>query len=165
MKIILRTPLLAPFLDEVRSRDDEWCAWLLDRMTRRLSWEVPDIWSERINLTRTPALYRRLMRGETITIDQLLRSHANRHEFLACEVLYLVRDDDDDLGIPAANTPVRAGDELLLAGRPGARGRFSLNLTNEHSLNYILTGTDLPGGWVWEKLSQRKQKKPQRHLP
>lgn len=162
---ILSTPLMAPFLGEIRSRDDEWCAWLLDRMTRRLSWDVPDIWSERINLSRAPALYRRLMRGETITIDQLLRSHGNRHEYIACEVLYLVRDDDDDLVIPAANTPIRAGDELLLAGRPGARSRFAFNITNEHSLNYILTGTDLPGGWIWEKLAQRKDKSTPRRLP
>tara|TARA_R110001583_G_scaffold195420_1_gene373079 strand:- start:90161 stop:91912 length:1752 start_codon:yes stop_codon:yes gene_type:complete len=162
---ILSTPLLAPFLDEIRSRDEEWCAWLLDRMTRRLGWTVPDVWSERINLSRAPALYRRLMRGETITIDQLLRSHGNRNEFLACEVLYLVRDDDDDLVIPAANTAVRPGDELLLAGRPGARGRFGFNIANEHSLNYILTGTDLPGGWIWEKLAQRKKQPSNRHLP
>lgn len=162
---ILGTPLLSIFLDEIRRRDEEWCAWLLERMTQRLSWKVPDIWSERINLSRAPALYRRLMRGETITLDQLLRSHANRNEFLACEVLYLDRDDDDHLIIPAANTPVRPGDEILLAGKHGSRAGFGLNITNEHALNYILTGTDLPDGWIWEKLSRRPARVEKRHLP
>lgn len=162
---ILGTPLLATFLDEIRRRDEEWCASLLERMTQRLSWDVPDVWSERINLSRAPALYRRLMRGETITLDQLLRSHANRNEFLACEVLYLNRDDDDHLIIPAANTAVRPGDEILLAGKQGSRAGFGLNITNEHALNYILTGTDLPDGWIWEKLSRRPTREEKPHLP
>lgn len=162
---ILSTPLLVPFLDEIRRRKEEWCIGMLERMTTRLSWDVPEVWSERINLSRAPALYRRLMRGEEITLEQLLRSHANRDERLDCEVLYLDRDDDDHLIVPAAATPVRAGDEILLAGRPGAKAGFGLNIANEHALNYILTGTDLPGGWIWEKLSQRDARAEKRQLP
>lgn len=162
---ILSTPLLTPFLDQIRQMDEEWCAWLLERMTRRLGWDVPEVWSERINLSRAPALYRRLMRGETITLDRLLRSHANRHEFLACEVLFLDRDDDDHLMVPLGSTPVRPGDELLLVGRPGARASFGLNIANEHALNYLLTGEDLPGGWFWEKLSRKRQARSTRQLP
>jgi Trk K+ transport system NAD-binding subunit len=161
---ILSTPLLAPFLDVIREHDEQWCAWLLERMTRRLGARAPEIWSMRINLSRAPALYQRLMRGETIVLDQLLRSHANRYEYLACEALYMVRDNDDNLVIPAASTPIRPGDELLLAGRPGARNAFDLNITNEHALTYILTGRDLRGSWIWDKLRQRDTKGA-RHLP
>ncbi|MDR1423888.1 MAG: NAD-binding protein [Azoarcus sp.] len=163
---ILGTPLLADFVQSIRERnDEEWCAWLLTRMIRRLGAMVPEIWSERINLTRTPALYRLLMRGETVTLDQLLHSHANRYEYLPCEVLYLARDDDSDLVIPAANTTIRPGDELLLAGRPGARDAFGLNVSNEHALTYILTGRDLRGSWLWEKLTRPKNREEVPRLP
>ncbi|MDR2926289.1 MAG: NAD-binding protein, partial [Azoarcus sp.] len=71
----LSTPLLARFIGDIHKRDDEeWCAWLFNRMTRRLGKMPPEVWSERINLSRAPALYRRLMHGETIVLDQLLRS-------------------------------------------------------------------------------------------
>jgi Trk K+ transport system NAD-binding subunit len=162
---ILSTPLLAPFLTVIRERDEEWCTWLFDRMTRRMGGKVPEIWSERINLSRAPALYRRLMRGETVTLDQLLHSHANRYEYLACEVLFIARDSGDDLLIPAAATPIRPGDELLFAGRPGARNAFDLNVTNEHALAYILTGHDMRSNWIWEKFVRRRKERGIRHLP
>ncbi len=162
---ILSTPLLEPFLNEIRRRDEAWCASLLERLTERLGWEVPGVWSERINLRNAPALYRRLMRGETITVAMLLRSPANRDERLSCEVLYLQRDDDDHVLLPEDDTPIRAGDELLLTGMPGCRGRFALSIANEHALNYVLTGEDLPGGWVWEKFARKTESVRAARLP
>jgi Trk K+ transport system NAD-binding subunit len=162
---ILSTPLLVPFLDELRARDEDWCGGQLERLTDRLGWTVPEIRSERINLSRAPALYRRLMRGETITLGMVLRSPSNRDRRLECEALYLDRDDDDHLLMPAADTPIRAGDELLLAGTRSALNDIGLILANEHTLAYILTGEDLPGGWIWERLSRRAQAPARPPLP
>ena len=162
---ILSTPLLVPFLDEIRARDEPWCGTQLERLTGRLGWTVPEIRSERINVSRAPALYRRLMRGETITLEMLLRSPSNRERVLDCEVLFLDRDDDDHLLMPAADTHIRAGDELLLAGTRDALNDVGLIIANEHTLAYILTGEDLPGGWVWERLARRKQTPARARLP
>ncbi|QDF96727.1 potassium channel protein [Azoarcus sp. DD4] len=162
---ILGTPLLAPFLEEIRRRDEAWCARLLERLTGRFGWSVPVVWSERINLSRAPALYRRLMRGDTVTIGQLLRSPANRDEALECETLYLRRDDDDHLVMPTLDCALKPGDELLLVGRAGARNELGLMLAYEHTLNYVLTGRDLPGGWVWERFANRREKLATRRLP
>ncbi|NMG74915.1 NAD-binding protein [Aromatoleum diolicum] len=151
---ILTTPLLVPFLEEMKRRDEAWCDRLLRRLTERFGWEVPAVWSERINLARAPALYRRLMKG--VELQSLLRDPSNRDEPLACEVLYLHRDDDDHLLIPEPDTELRAGDELLLIGSPDARREFGLILSHEHALAYVLSGKDLPGGWIWERLSRRK---------
>lgn len=163
---ILSTPLLAHFLADIHKRDDEeWCTWLFDRMTRRLGMMSPEIWSERINFTHAPALYRRLMRGENIVLDQLLHSHANRYEYLACEVLYIARDNGDELAVPAGSTPIHPGDELLLAGRPGSRSAFDLNISNDHALTYILTGNDMQRGWIWSKLVPKQEQEEKHHLP
>jgi Trk K+ transport system NAD-binding subunit len=163
---ILSTPVLGRFLADIHRRnDEEWCVWLLNRMTRRLGVTTPEIWSERINLTHAPALYRRLMRGENIVLDQLLRSHANRYEYLACEVLYIARDNGDELLVPAGLTPVFPGDELLLAGRPGSRRTFELNISNDHALTYILTGNDTQRGWIWNKLASKQKQEETHHLP
>ncbi|MGD9870710.1 MAG: TrkA family potassium uptake protein [Thauera sp.] len=162
---ILSTPLVAPFLEDVRKRDEDWCGAQLERLTRHLGWTVPETRSERINLSRAPALYRRLMRGETITLERLLRSPSDRSRGLDCEVLYLDRDDDDHLLMPAPGTNIRAGDELLLAGTRAALNDIGLIIANEHTLAYILTGEDLPGGWVWEKFSRRAPGAAPRQLP
>ncbi|MHB1373482.1 MAG: potassium channel family protein [Thauera sp.] len=162
---ILSTPLLVPFLDEVRARDEDWCGTQLERLTDRLGWTVPEIRSERINLSRAPALYRRLMKGQTITLDTLLRSPSDRTRRLDCEVLFLDRDDDDHVLMPAPETTIRAGDELLLAGSRAALNDIGLIIANEHTLAYILTGEDLPGGWIWEKLARRNRPRPNPQLP
>ena len=52
--------------------------------------------------------------------------------------------------MPSAETGLRAGDELLLAGTPDARSELKLMLSHEHVLAYVLTGCEQPGGWVWE---------------
>lgn len=162
---ILGTPLLVPFLREVRMRDESWCSTQLERLTARLGWMVPEIWSERINLKGAPALYRRLMRGETVTLDMLLRSPTDRTVPLDCEVLYLDRDDDDHLLMPAGNTSLRPGDELLLAGTRRARSDLGLGIGNEHTLAYLITGEDLPGGWIWLRLARRGRRSLKPILP
>lgn len=162
---ILSTPLLAPFLNALRRSDPAWSSALFERLTARLGWEVPEVWSARINLTSAPALYRRLMRGETIALSTLLRSPENRAERLECEVLYLHRDADDHRTVPDGDTILRPGDEILLAGRPGVRSSLALTIANEQTLNYVLTGTDLPGGWIWEKLSASGRRASNQELP
>ncbi len=153
---VLTTPLLATFLDEIRSRDDDWSKVLLDRLIARFDWNVPTVWSVRLNLSRAPALYRHLMRYGSLRLGQLLRDPHDRLEPLAAEVLYMHRDDDDHLLEPDDDTPVRAGDRLLLVGCPSARTDFALTVRNQATLDYVLTGRDLPGGIVWDYFSRRR---------
>jgi len=150
---ILTTPLLAPFLDEIKCRDEADCAALFDRLTGRFGWQVPTVWSERIVPPRAPAVHQRLARGATLTLRQLMRSPSNRDDELACEVLYLQRDDGEPVVLPEPDTEIRPGDQLLLAGRRAGRRELELTLSNEHALTYVLTGRDLPGGWLWEKIA------------
>jgi len=149
---VLTTPLLVPFLEEMKRRDEDWCKRLLERLTGRFGWKVPAVWSERINMSSAPALYRRLMRGTSVTLGDLLQAPHNRHEWLQCEAMLLHRDDDNDLMLPALKTSLRAGDELLLVGHAEARADLRLTLGNEYALNYVLSGEELARGWLWQKL-------------
>ena len=157
---ILTTPLLVPFLEEMKCADDARCATLLERLTGRFGWKVPTVWSERINLASAPALYLELLHGATIRLRDVLHAPWNRDEAIACEVLYLNRDDGNHLLLPEPDTEIRAGDELLLVGHRTARPELALTLSNAHALTYVLTGQDVPGGWLWEKLSRRPAAKP-----
>ncbi|MBT0960830.1 potassium channel family protein [Denitromonas iodatirespirans] len=156
---VLTTPLLEPFLQEIATRDDAWSAALLDTLTTRFGWNVPSVWSVRLNLQRAPALYRHLMRNSrAVRLGDLMRDPHNRAQELAAAVLYLHRDDDDHVVLPTADALVRPGDRLLLVGQPGSRADFTLTVSNEHTLDYVLTGADRPGGWVWEWLAQRRRR-------
>lgn len=149
---VLTTPLLVPFLDDMKRRDEQWCRTLLERLTGTYGWEVPTVWSERINLSRAPALYRRLMRSESVTLHDLRRSAHDRNTGLECEILLLERDDDDDLILPPDDTALRAGDALLLVGSAAARSDLLLALSNEYALHYVLTGEEQARSWLGRKL-------------
>ncbi|MGL1833391.1 potassium channel family protein [Rhodocyclaceae bacterium SMB388] len=149
---VLTTPLLMPFLNDMKRRDEQWCRALLERLTGTYGWEVPTVWSERINLSRAPALYRRLMKSESVTLHDLRRSAHDRNFLLECEILLLERDDDDDLILPRDDTALRAGDELLLVGSASARSDLLLTLSNEYALHYVLTGEEQARSWLGRKL-------------
>lgn len=155
---ILTTPLLAPFLDELQRRDEPWSKALLQDLTDRLGWEVPLVWSVRIDSRQTPAVHRLLLQAsDVLDITTLLRDPHDRDQTLACAVLYLRRGESTHLFAPAATTLLAPGDELLLVGHASARSDLALTLENTNTLTYVLTGEDLPGGWLWERLARRQR--------
>ncbi len=151
---ILTTPLLVPFLDEMRARDDAWSNALLERLTGRFGWNVPAVWSIRVDASHSPALECELKRAHNITLGEILRAPHDRSEALPCEPLFLHRADGTQIALPREDMPLRVGDELLLAGRRSAQRELDLTLYNEHALTYVLTGREAPGGWVWEQLAR-----------
>lgn len=157
---VLTTPLLVPFLDEMKRRDEPWCRAHLERLTARFGWAVPAVWSERIDLSRAPALYRRLTRGATVTLGEMLRAPHDRDALLDCEVIYLHRDEGDQVLLPEPATPLRAGDELLVVGQAPARTELGLTLGNEYALHYVLTGEELPRGWIWQAFRGARRAAP-----
>ncbi|QID18211.1 potassium channel protein [Nitrogeniibacter mangrovi] len=155
---VLTTPLLERFLEEMRQRDDAWAGRLLERLTGRFGWMVPSVWSVRLTERDAPALHTRLQRdAPTITLGELLRSPHDRNDPLDAEVLYLCREGSVHVTAPAPTLPVCLGDELLLVGRRSARAALALTLENIHSLAYVLTGAELPGGLIWERIARWRQ--------
>ena len=154
---ILTTPLLVPFLAQIKQRDEAWSRRLVKRLTDRFGWKVPNIWSVRINAENAPALFRLLMpAGPIVNLGSLLQDPADRARPLECEVLYIMRDDDGTVLLPDSDQDVRVGDQLLLVGTREAQTALALTLENPNTLDYVLTGHDVPGGWVWERLARRR---------
>lgn len=153
---ILTTPLLVPFLSEIKQRGEAWASTLLDQLTERFGWEAPTVWSACVDSDQAPALVRLLSApaGPPVTLGDVLLDPHDRAQELECRVLYLARADQSTVMLPHRHTPIRAGDRLLLAGRGAARGALELTLHNENTLDYILLGREIPGGWVWEQLAK-----------
>jgi voltage-gated potassium channel len=155
---ILTTPILAPLLEEIQRREEAWSKALLEDLTGRFGWDVPTIWSVRLNLLQTPAVHRYLMQsGTSLDLETLLRDPRDRARPLPCAVLYLGREGGANLFVPSPSTEVCLGDELLIVGLPEARPALALTLENGNTLAYVRTGEDLPGGWLWERLARRRR--------
>ena len=56
--------------------------------------------------------------------------------------------------------PLQRDDEILFAGRPAARRAQHSVLLNLKVRDYAVRGIDLPGGWVWQRLTRRARTSP-----
>ncbi|MCB1792773.1 MAG: hypothetical protein KDJ24_20860, partial [Gammaproteobacteria bacterium] len=95
--------------------------------------------------------------GGHFLISDLMRNPWQRDLSLRAIVL-LIRRRNDRLLLPAPNTPIRAGDRLLLCGDLKAFTRMQWSVSHRHTLDFIKTGEDKPQGWLWRRLSKHFDK-------
>lgn len=154
---LINTPLLARFLAVVRERDDAWADRVIESLQAAIGDAAPEIWSVSIDAQDAAAIHRLLTaEGGTARLEDLARDPAAREQSLACMPLFLDRGNASQ-PMPEASTALRAGDRLLFAGRPGARRDQLSILRNLNVRNYCVKGTDLPGGWIWQRLNRRSR--------
>ncbi|MGE5490591.1 MAG: potassium channel family protein [Actinomycetota bacterium] len=148
---ILTTPLLATFLDRVRTADEAWCDELSERIKAVSGGVIPIIWGIAVSHGDSPAVAHCLQAGQEITLGTLLRDNTDRMARLPAVVL-MIRRGDRDILLPEDDCPLRPGDELLVASRGLARRTMELTCRNAKALHYVWTGQDQPSGWLWQKL-------------
>ena len=150
---VVRTPLLAPFLEIARHRDAAWAHALIARLQAACGEPVPAIWSVTLNIADAPAIYHLLMDHGHATVGDLLRLPSNRDETLACVPLFLKRTDEA-VELPGDGFVLQPGDRLLFAGRNWAREQQQSLLRSDKVRDYVLTGRDPPVGWIWRRLKR-----------
>ncbi len=151
---ILTTPLLARFLAIVKSQDDEWADQVVKRMRKAVGDEVPAIWSVRLDSQDAPALVDACTGEKTgLRLDHVLRDPTDRERHLSATALLVSRNGEDH-ALPEAAFLLERGDHILFAGSPAARSRQALQLANVNVRDYVWTGRDIPGGWVWQRLAR-----------
>lgn len=148
---ILTTPLLARFLGVLRNTDESWSKQLVARLEGICEGVVPEVWDIRIDKGSTPAVYEALMDNRPISVGQLMRDNANRDAVLPAVVLMIEREGKSYL-LPENEFMLKPGDAILLAGQRGVHVALDLTLKNANALDYILTGQDKRGGWLWRFL-------------
>jgi len=152
----IHTPLLARFLLLAREQGEEWSDLLVARLKASLGEATPEIWSVPMTVSGAPALHRGLLlEGTTIRVGDLRRDPGDREAQLRCEVLYLASGKKASL-LPSDDIALAPGDELLFAGRPSARRAQLQTLRNVNVRDYVVSGVDLPGGWIWQRLMRRE---------
>jgi Trk K+ transport system NAD-binding subunit len=157
---LLQTPLLGRFLEAVKNKDDAWADLAIDRLQTLIGVDVPDIWRFTMNAADAPACDDALAGADyPITLRDLCRDPADRERHLECAPLLVLRGSDS-LILPDEALQLRRDDEILFAGRPAARRAQRSVLLNLNVRDYAVRGIDLPGGWVWQRLTRRARTAP-----
>ena len=152
---IIATPLLGQFLGLARQQGDSWAAALVERLDQAVTDGSVTTWGVVVDAAGAPAVLRAtLNRAQPPTVAHLLASPADRAERLPCVALML-RRRGANLLLPGDETALEPGDELLFAGRGRALRAQRAQLANVNVLDYVRTGHDVPGGWIWQKITRR----------
>jgi Trk K+ transport system NAD-binding subunit len=152
---LIQTPLLGRFLQVVRTESDAWADGVIARLQGCMGDAAPELWSVPLTAGGAYAVHRALfLEGARIALGELRRDPRSRERRLACEALYLARGDKAFV-LPAEDLILEAGDEILFAGTAEAREAQWPMLRNLNVRDYVLTGIEAPGGWLWQKLRAR----------
>jgi Trk K+ transport system NAD-binding subunit len=151
---LITTPLMSRFLRIVKEKDNLWADALAQRLLGEVGADISAAWSVRIDRTGAPAVLAAVgVAGAEVALEILLHDPRVRDRIVAAVPLLLVRAEVE-LPLPAATVHLRAGDHILFAGTRRARALQTLTLRNANVLDYVRTGRDAPGGWIWQWLSR-----------
>ena len=153
---MLTTPLLTDFLRMANSQSLDPDNTLLVRAVGVLTDRPPESWALTISTKQTPAVTHILKRGGTVTVQDLLMDPRDTTTPLPCVALYLKHRDHQELLLPADETPLQVGDQLLICGHASAETHMRWTARNNHVLRHICTGYDRPSGILWRWLSARR---------
>lgn len=170
---IIKTPMLSKFLSLARRQKDEWANVLISRISSFIENDVPTTWTVDISQEQTPAVIY-FLREHKITIEDLLKHPRNRDISLNCVVLLIQRKKNqfpsdpgyfksvdgttrfNDYLLPGDDFEIQANDQLLICGDQESMKLMCWTVSNINVYNYIHTGYELPGGYVWQWLNHHK---------
>jgi Trk K+ transport system NAD-binding subunit len=140
---LIRTPLLADFLQLTRGMSNDWANEVASRISAVTQDRGPHIWAVRLNAQDAPAVWQALMDGKTVTLGELFRDPRDPHERLGCFALLAKHADQEPL-LPEDNFVLAAGDELLFCGRYRAAEWMDWTLKNDNVFAFVTRGERPP---------------------
>lgn len=150
-------PLLARFLSHARAQSEAWAEAVDRRLETEIGNEVPLQWELQIDAARAPAWMGSRGRAAGGPLELLLRDPNDREQRLACVPLMVVRRGETHV-LPGHDLALRPGDAILFAGNATARRRQALVAANFNVRDYVETGLEAPGGYVWQWLGHRRHR-------
>lgn len=155
---VITTPLMARYLDNLRTQDEAVCAKLVEKLRCLRPGYVPETWSIVMDDHAAPAVARQLAEGHEVTIGHLKTDCRSHDEPLWLMPLVWARGTKTIIN-PGKGLKLSLGDEVLFVGSAEAKRRQELALVNDTVLTYIRTGEDhSTGGAVWRWLTRDRRR-------
>jgi voltage-gated potassium channel len=143
----LINPLLRRFLALARDQSAVWAEALVDQLLAFDERATPECFTVAITCEEAPAVHELLADGRRCTLGHLLRDPMTQGESLCCVALLAEHAGQLTL-LPEVGHALRAGEQVLFAGVPGAARRMRTSLFEAPVLHYVMTGEDLPVSWM-----------------
>jgi Trk K+ transport system NAD-binding subunit len=157
IRVLLGTPMLYEFISLASYQENEWACELISRISALVGQHTPHFEEIAINEEHAAAVHELLTTGGALSVGDLLRDPWRRKNQLRCIVLMILRHNDHVL-LPDEQTELRVGDRLLVCSGRRGLSRLYWNLQEPNTLYYIRTGRTRERGWLWRKLSARKER-------
>lgn len=145
---LLISPLVQELLDWLAEREPALTQALVDRLRAVLGAEPPHLWSVRLVPEEAEAVTEYLETEGVIPLGALCRDARAFPERLPCEAL-AIRRAGQAIMLPNADFPLAAGDEILFCGISWVEHMLQATLQNPYTLRYVVTGFDVPRGYVF----------------
>lgn len=152
---LINEPMLGQFLRRARAEGGSFAGRVRLAVRERLGDGAPHAWSLRFDLLAPGAFYALLQWGQTLTLGHLLEHRDEGTGSIAAMPVMLQRGKDILL-LPEATTELRAGDRVLMLGRPEARRWQQSLLSDALAMQWQLTGTEPPRTWLFRWLADRR---------
>ncbi len=159
---LIRTPMLGDFLRIVSRFKQDKANELVSRIIGVVHDEVPELWELRVTEEETPALCQ-VIKKQQVLVGDILHGEScahlpkqEAHTRIVALPLFLKRGEGNVL-LPENNRLIREGDRFLMCGTYKAE-QYMMRLTkNINLLESVLSGNDLPAGWLMRKYWSRKK--------
>lgn len=154
----ITTPQLSRFLSRLVFHSEADAAELQEELERVGRGVIPDIWSFHVTERSAEAVTAVLEGGGVVTVGDLMRNPSDRDRRVRAKVLMVsrLRKNFEDV---ADDFEVHRGDEILFAGNPRSKSAIELTLRNANALTYALGGSGGSGGFVWQWLTRRRERR------
>ena len=159
IQLELLSPGLQPLLDQLQAGPMATLERLIARLRTALGDEPPLVWRIDLDSESAPALVSRPGRktsGEVVLGDLLRDSH-DREEAIGCVPLILEREGEEHR-LPEPDTALRLGDRVLFCGTRAARHELESSLRNPYTLEYLVSGREVPRGYAVRFLQRYRKR-------
>lgn len=150
------TPLLAEFLALVRNQDNQWANNLISHLVDVVGETVPETFAITIDHKNAIAVQEYIDSGLIVKLENIMKDPSNREHDLKLVPLLLVRNGRSSL-VPASDTVIINGDQILFCGTYDAKHTLPASINNTNLFNYIMNGLEVPDSFVWRAIKNLLQ--------
>ena len=150
------TPVFWSFVEHVLTRDEQWATQVRDHLEDRCGRRTPERDVITLSAEEAPAVASWLRRGQTLTVQDLMRQPDDRETTLPVAALVLIRDGEPEF-MPSEDTALAVDDQVLLLGKPGGLSQVREVCHYPATVEYLATGREVPLTWAWSRLTARRR--------
>ena len=152
---ILISPLVQLVIDDLLIKDVKVTENLIMRLKQCVGDRTPHLWRVNLCPNETKAVTEHLQSGNKLILGKLINDPYRSGENLQCIALIIDRKGEKII-LPQPSDLVHFGDEILFCGTEKSKVILNSSLNNPYTMHYLLTGEDLPRGYFFNWLANKK---------